>query len=198
MDPHSPLDLPFPSGPNPEGLEASLGSQSEKAESLERSAILAKLRERMVAFAASRYGRDGAEDLAQEVLVVLHDKYGQVERMEDLVPLSFQILRFKLAALRRKDFRHGEHSQVQVDDLPLAGDAPDAESLLARKEMLTRLKGGLAKLGPRCQELFRFKLQGRSFPEIQTLMAAATLNTVYTWDHRCRKQLLDSLGGRWA
>ena len=165
--------------------------------SVDRSPILAKLRERMVAFATSRYGRDGAEDLAQEVLVVLHDKYRHVDRLEDLVPLSFQILRFKLAAARRKAFRHGEHSQVQVEELPLPGDAPDAESLLARKEMLLRLKGGLAKLGDRCRELFRLKLEGRSFPEIQTLMAAASLNTIYTWDHRCRKQLLDALGGRW-
>lgn len=164
----------------------------------DRAAVLATLRERMVAFAASRYGRDGAEDVAQEVLVVVHDKYSHVERMEDLVPLSFQILRFKLAAARRKVLRRGEHLQADVEELPLAGDAPDAEALLARKELLVRLKAGLAQLGPRCQELFRLKLQGRSFPEIQTLMVAATLNTVYTWDHRCRKQLLESLGGRWA
>ena len=38
---------------------------------------------------------------------------------------------------------------------------------------------------------------GRSFPEIQALMGAARLNTIYTWDHRCRKQLLEALGGSW-
>lgn len=197
MDSPSPLDAPFSPGSESE-LEASLATESVDGAIQGRAAVLEKLRERMVAFAASRYGRDGAEDLAQEVLVVLHGKYSHVERMEELVPLSFQILRFKLGALRRKDYRHGEHNQVSVEDLPLPGDAPDAESLLARREMLERLKQGLAQLGPRCQALFRFKLQGRTFPEIQTLMAAASLNTVYTWDHRCRKQLLDLLGGRWT
>jgi len=52
-------------------------------------------------------------------------------------------------------------------------------------------------MGERCRELFRLKLQGRTFAEIQQLLGAASLNTVYTWDHRCRKQLLEALGGSW-
>jgi RNA polymerase sigma-70 factor (ECF subfamily) len=69
--------------------------------------------------------------------------------------------------------------------------------VLERKELLARLMGGIARLGERCRELFRLKLQGRSFSEIQGLMGAASLNTIYTWDHRCRKQLLEWLGGSW-
>ena len=75
---------------------------------MDRDEILANLRERILAFAASRMGRDAAEDLAQEVLVVLHEKYPQVSRLDELVPLSFQILRFKLVSLRRKTARRGE------------------------------------------------------------------------------------------
>jgi RNA polymerase sigma-70 factor (ECF subfamily) len=162
-----------------------------------RTQILARLRERIVAFAASRYARDSAEDLAQEVLVVIHEKYSHVERLEDLVPLSLQILRFKLAAFWRKAARHGEYDQVDPEEYPLAGDAPDPETVLARKEMLARLSAGIANLGERCQELFRYKLMGKTFPEIRELMSADALNTVYTWDHRCRKQLLERMGGRW-
>lgn len=162
-----------------------------------RSEVLVRLRERIVGFAASRYGREGAEDLAQEVLVVIHEKYSHVERMEDLVPLSLQILRFKLFAQRRKAVRHGEYTAVSVDEYPLHGDAPDPEEAMARKELLEKLTKGIALMGKRCQELFRYKLQGRSFPEIKGLMGAETLNTVYTWDHRCRKQLLERMGGRW-
>lgn len=162
-----------------------------------RSDVLAHLRERIVAFAASRYAGENAEDLAQEVLVVLHEKYGHLERLEDLVPLSFQILRFKLFAWRRKSVRHGEHTAVSVDEFPLAGDAPDPEEAMARQELLARLKAGIAQMGQRCRDLFRHKLMGRTFLEIQQAMGAETLNTVYTWDHRCRKQLLERLGGRW-
>ncbi len=162
-----------------------------------RAEILARLRERIVAFAASRYAGAQAEDLAQEVLVLLHTKYGHLDRAEDLVPLAFQIVRFKLAALRRKSARRGEYDAVDVDAFPPASDAPDPAAVLERKELLTRLMGGIARMGERCRELFRLKLQGRTFAEIQALLGAASLNTVYTWDHRCRKQLLASLGGRW-
>ena len=48
-----------------------------------------------MAFATSRGSREVAEDLAQEVFMVLHEKYSQVTELAELVPLSFQILRFK-------------------------------------------------------------------------------------------------------
>ncbi|WP_257305165.1 RNA polymerase sigma factor [Geothrix campi] len=188
MDPDLSLTsaLPIPEG---EG-----GAVAVPAGRLE---VLGRLRERIVAFAASRGAGAHAEDLAQEVLVLLHTKYGHLERAEDLVPLAFQILRFKLAGLRRTAARRGEYDAVDVDAFPPPSDAPDPATVLERKELLARLMGGIARMGERCRELFRLKLQGRTFAEIQGLMGAASLNTVYTWDHRCREQLLESLGGRW-
>lgn len=187
MDP----DLPMTSAlPIPDGEAGGVAAPG-------RLEVLARLRERIVAFAASRGAGAHAEDLAQEVLVLIHTKYGHLERAEDLVPLAFQILRFKLGAHLRKAARRGEFDAVDVDAFPPASDAPDPAATLERKELLTRLMGGIARMGERCRELFRLKLEGRSFPEIQGLMGAATLNTVYTWDHRCRKQLLEALGGRW-
>lgn len=182
-------DLPMPSAP-----PIPLG---EEAAPTGRAAVLVRLRERIVAFAASRYAGAHAEDLAQEVLMLLHTKYGHLEAAEDLVPLAFQILRFKLAAHRRKAARRGEYDAVDVDAFPPASEAPDPATVLERKELLAKLMGGIARMGERCRELFRLKLQGRSFAEIQGLMGATTLNTVYTWDHRCRKQLLETLGGSW-
>jgi RNA polymerase sigma-70 factor (ECF subfamily) len=177
--------LPIPEGDDDPAL---LRGQAE---------VLPRLRERMVAFAASRSAGAHAEDLAQEVLVLIHEKYGHLDRMEDLVPLAFQILRFKLAAHRRRAARRGEYDAVDVDVFPPVSDAPDPATVLERKELLAKLMGGIARMGERCRELFRLKLQGRGFAEIQGLMGAASLNTIYTWDHRCRKQLLESLGGSW-
>lgn len=167
----------------------------ETPASLDREAVLSRVRERIVAFAASRHERAGAEDLAQEVLMVIHGKYGHLERMEDLVPLAFQILRFKLAAARRRAFRRGEHLDSEVE--ALASPEPDPETQAERSQRLERLAAALARLGARCREVFRLKLQGKGFAEIQVLLGAETLNTVYTWDHRCRKQLLEEMGGRW-
>ena len=87
---------------------------------MQRDEILARLRERIVAFAASRLQRDVAEDVAQEVMLLLHTKYSEVTGLEDLVPLSLQIARFKIASFRRKAHRRGEDTQVPVDDVPLA------------------------------------------------------------------------------
>ncbi len=129
--------------------------------------------------------------------MVIHEKYGHVERLEELIPLSLQIMRFKMVAMRRKAWRHGDSSAVSVDELPLAGGDPDPEELVARKEMLERLSAGIAALGPRCREMFRMKLEGQSFEEIRQRMGASSVNTIYTWDHRCRKQLLEWMGGKW-
>jgi RNA polymerase sigma-70 factor (ECF subfamily) len=164
---------------------------------VDREHILARLRERIVAFAASHLSRDAAEDLAQEVLLLLHEKYPHLDRPEDLWPLSLQIVRFKILATRRKAARHGEYTQVSVTDLPLPDSGPDPAALAERRQMRERLAQAMSTLGERCRELMRLKLQGRTFPEIQKIMGAAAINTIYTWDHRCRKSLLEAMGGDW-
>jgi RNA polymerase sigma-70 factor (ECF subfamily) len=100
-------------------------------------------------------------------------------------------------ALRRKSARRGEYDQVSITDIPLPDLGPSPADYVERKELVDRLRQALPKLGDRCRELMRLKLQGKTFPEIQKIMGAAALNTVYTWDHRCRKNLLDLLGGDW-
>jgi len=162
-----------------------------------RDDILERLRERIVRFAAFRLSRDRAEDLAQEVLLVLHEKYPTLDRVEDLLPLSLEIARFKIIGARRKTHRRGEDTQVSVDDLPLRSHEEDAFEQASHRENLDRLEHALGQMGERCRELMRWKLQGYSFPEIAKHMNAGSLNTVYTWDFRCRKELLELLGGEW-
>ena len=164
---------------------------------LDRQNILRTLRERILNFAASRMERDRAEDLAQEVLIVLEEKYAGLDRVEDLLPLSMQIMRFKMMGARRKMLRRGEHAQVPVEDLPIADTRQDPERMARQRMMVDRLRKALGQLGERCRELMKYKLQGKTFPEIQKLMNAASINTVYTWDLRCRKDLLERMGGDW-
>ncbi len=141
-------------------------------------------------------GRDLAEDLAQEVLMVLETRYSHVETLEDLLPLSLRILRFKMIAARRKSVRRGENTAVPAEEMPLADSGPSPESRAADRELLERMKSALPKRGERCRELFRLKLLGKTFPEIQEEMDAASINTVYTWDARCRQKLRGLMGGR--
>jgi len=162
-----------------------------------REQLLEKLRERIVGFAALKMQRDAAEDLAQEVLLLLHEKYGHLDRLEDLLPLSLKIVRYKVMAYRRKAQRRGEYTQVPVDEIQVAGDGVDPLSAAEQREMRERLLTALAQLGERCRKLFALKLEGKTFAEIQAELGASSLNTVYTWDFRCRKSLLELMGGAW-
>ena len=100
---------------------------------MNRDEILTHLRERILAFAASRMGRDIAEDLAQEVLIVIEQKYSEVTELSDLLPLSLQITRFKMAGARRKSFRRGESGQIPVDDIQLASSTATPEEQARRR-----------------------------------------------------------------
>ncbi len=164
---------------------------------MDREETLARLRERIVAYAAYRLSRDAAEDIAQEVMLLLHQKYGHVNRLEDLLPLSIQIARLKIIGAQRKAYRRGEHAQVPVDEARLSDSSLNPGAEFEKKEMLDRLKAAIDKLEARCREMFRLKLQGKTFSEIQKTMGVRSINTIYTWDFRCRKHLLELMGGDW-
>jgi RNA polymerase sigma-70 factor, ECF subfamily len=164
---------------------------------MNRDQILANLRERILAFATLRVSRAQAEDLTQEALMVLHEKYPHVADLTELVPLAFQVLRFKMLDAHRKSLRRGEYNQESVDDLPLAEPGDDPMMQLDQKQRVDQLLAAMAQLGERCRELFKWKLEGKSFPEIQKIMGQTSINTIYTWDLRCRKQLLALMGGSW-
>jgi len=164
---------------------------------LTREEIFQLLRERIVAFATSRGVGDSAEDLAQDVLMVLYEKYPNVTELTDLIPLSFQILRFKILDRHRKMVRRGEYNQELVDDHPLVDPGDDPSVQAEQNERVGQLIVALKQLGERCQKIFRLKLEGHSFLEIKNIFGERSINTIYTWDSRCRKQLLDLMGGQW-
>ncbi len=164
---------------------------------LTREEILRQIRERILAFATSRGLRDEAQDLAQDVLVVLHEKYPNVTELTELVPLSFQILRYKMLDRHRKALRRGEYNQESVDDHPLVDPHDDPFLQAEQKERVTQLIAALWQLGERCQKLFRLKLEGHTFAEITKIVGEHSINTIYTRDARCRKQLLNLMGGQW-
>ncbi len=169
----------------------------ERTGAMTRDEILSSLRERILAFAASRVTREAAEDLTQDVLMLLHEKYPQVTVLTELLPLSFKILRFKLLEAHRKALRRGEYNQVPVEALPLEAPGGNPGWEVEQKQVVERLIEAMTQLGVRCRELFRLKLEGRTFPEIQRIMQQRSINTIYTWDRRCRQQLLDRIGGSW-
>ena len=82
--------------------------------------------------------------MTQEVLVVLHEKYAHVTELTELVPLAFQVLRFKMLDAHRKSLRRGEYNQESVDDLPLADPGDDPATQLDQKQRVDRLLAAMS------------------------------------------------------
>jgi RNA polymerase sigma-70 factor (ECF subfamily) len=85
-----------------------------------------------------------------------------------------------------------------VEDVPLPDGAANPEIRAERKQIADRLAEAVKQIGPRCKELLRLKLDGKTFPEIQAMLGVKSINTIYTWDFRCRKHLLELMGGSWV
>ena len=54
----------------------------------------------------------------------------------------------------------------------------------------------IAGMGERCRKLLALKLEGKSFAEIRAILGVDSINTIYTWDFRCRRQLMESMRNR--
>ena len=135
---------------------------------------------------------------------MLHEKYPELDRIEDLLPLSLEIARLEDVgcAAQIQPPRRGSRGQSGrcrcIDPRRATSREEDPFEQASRRGTVARIEAALAEhLGERCRELFRLKLEGYTFPEIQDAAPVATLNTLYTWDFRCRKQLLERLGGSW-
>lgn len=70
--------------------------------------------------------KDLAGDLTQEVLILVAYVNLQVAELTGLVPLAFQVLRFKMPETRLISVRRGGYNQGSLDDLRSAnpGDQP--------------------------------------------------------------------------
>jgi RNA polymerase sigma factor (sigma-70 family) len=164
---------------------------------LTRDAALASLRLRILSAARRRLSPADAEDLTQEVLLLLTTKYAEVEDPAQLVALGLGILRKKQADLWRKSARRGEASAQDATEVPLAHGGPLPDTVAADRARLRLFAEAAARLEGRCREILRRKLEGLSFVEIAAELGRP-VNTVYSWDFRCHQRLRTLLGDRWS
>jgi RNA polymerase sigma factor (sigma-70 family) len=150
--------------------------------------VLQRVRERLLGFARRVLRPDVAEDLVQEVFVLLTTKYGHVHEPAERVRLGIAILRKKKAGHYRKERRRSEALAVDPVEADLATDDPDPEELAHRRLLQARVRLAVLRLSGRCRELVRLKLEDRTFVEIAEILKA-NVNTVYSWDYRCMERL---------
>ncbi len=152
-----------------------------------REEFLRSLRENVLRYAAARIGPDKAEEVAQETLMLLITKYAGVTGQDELVPLSIGIAKNMLRKIRR--FGSRENASIDVNQ-DWRDERSDTERDLLRLEDARMLSRALQKMGEKCRELFRLRLQRKTTQQIMKIMGARTENALYTWNSRCKENLM--------
>lgn len=116
--------------------------------------------------------------------MLLLQKYPAIQDELELIKLGTTIAGYKIL----ETFRPTRTVGTPVEEMTLADPDDTPDHLLLQKELFTSLKDVLPHLGERCRELFLYRLQDLPFPEIQKRMKVDSINTVYTWDSRCRQE----------
>ena len=157
---------------------------------MDRDQILKQLRARIVAWATSHQRARGIdpEDLAQDVLLELERRYDDVVELEDLVPLSFRILDFKVRNESRKRIRRKEDQQMPVEELFLPSPSAGPEEGALSRERRRQLARAAGRLKPKCRQLLRLQLEHRSLKTVSELLEVPE-GTVYSRWSRCRQAL---------
>ena len=110
------------------------------------------LRERIIGFGQSRVGRDAAEDLAQEALLLLSTKYAHLERLSDLMSVAFKIMANKALDMVGSKTWTAERTKSDPVDLPLPSVEPSPYERIEAKEEARRTTERMAAtfqlLGP--------------------------------------------------
>jgi len=170
----------------------------------QREQALVIVRRRVLAYARRRLAPADAEDLTQDVMLLLATKYAHVTAAEELVALGVRSTALKTMAHWRKTARRrvaGESPVPDGEDASRAERTPDAapdpEAVALGRQRLTLLVEATAQLDGRCREVLRRKLAGASFVEIAAELGRP-VNTIYSWDHRCHERLRALLGARWG
>jgi RNA polymerase sigma factor (sigma-70 family) len=118
--------------------------------------------------------------MAQRVIVVLLNKYSDVQDEANVVPLSYGIA--------RNVIKEGCGQAQGEPPVELPDTGPGAEEHLQRSEELELLERSIQELGDRCRKLIRMRLGEKTTSEIAQAIDESP-GTLFVIEHRCRKEL---------
>jgi len=193
--------------------EASLDILCEKSlagDARAEAALFEALRVRFLPIAKRRVHADQAEDLVQDTLKIVFDRYGSRNEGQGILVWGMTVLRNVIG--NHYQSRNRERERIDfVDELPRdAADAHDPFSDLQLADTRRLLLDGIAQLAerfPRCGRIFHHLLHSLEKGGGPQEVSTRTLDLVrredpdmnrgrfYTALHRCRAQLRDVLAG---
>ena len=164
----------------------------------ERNHLFRILRERIARFAASKVGSEHADDIANTAIETLIGKYPHITRLEDVMPLTTTIAMNHIRHLWRKKTADIQNATVEEDDDSRASSDPgrDPEQQVILRNLIDRMCSVIAskRFKDRCRKVLEMVYSGVPYEEIRVTMGAQTMATLYTWVHRCHKELRSGLG----
>lgn len=166
----------------------SLNTQMSRAEKIKL------IRERIVAFLQSLgASRQDAEDIAQTVLMLLEDKYKDIEDLEILVAVAIQTARFKLWDLRRKADTKAARYGAPAGAVQLRANTLTPEEILLAEERTAKLVEAIGRLDEGCRRLVELQRDNRFDAEIQEALGYSAPQ-LYLRRFRCFGRLRKLLG----
>jgi RNA polymerase sigma factor (sigma-70 family) len=121
--------------------------------SADLEAVYAELRRRILA-TLRRIRPHRAEDLAQEVMLILVRKYSHLRDPKDLLPVAFAIMHFVVRDDRRK------RPEDPLPEVLFAADGFNSEKRAILEAGLDRLEQAVLELGGKDKSVTEMRLQG--------------------------------------
>lgn len=162
---------------------------------LERNELYETLRERIRIFLTSKVGEQMAQELTQQVLLVMWRKYADKTSPEEAVKIAVGIGK-KLLLARFRDSRPIVDTPVDeiplADSRPLPGDEEDENpQVVVFREFLTS-----PRCTEQCRKLFQLDLAGIEIEQVMTRMNTSSKQDIFNWRHRCRKTAKEFIWSR--
>jgi RNA polymerase sigma-70 factor (ECF subfamily) len=138
---------------------------------------------------------DQAQDVYQEAVMTLWEKFGEYRAEEPFLPWAYRFAYFKVLAYRKKNRRHPVLLEDDVLNLLAEEQAQEDERLEAQ---LRALPGCLDRLTEQERWLLEVRYDGRATVAQIAEETGRLVETLYRVLHRVRKKLLHCIKRRVA
>lgn len=160
-----------------------------------RDELFRKLRERILSTLSRRFGGARAEDLTQDIMMILIQKYSHLEEGEILDKVASTIMGFIKLAENRRISKEASRAGADDPELVIRSDDPPIDVLLIRRERLKELESGISQLKQRCRKLAALRLEGKTTAEAAADLQISPGATDKAW-HDCLKRLREIMMSR--
>jgi RNA polymerase sigma factor (sigma-70 family) len=155
---------------------------------VDREETFRLLRERIVKYGQSHVS-GFAEDLVQDAITLLLDKYKEKDQLDDLIPLGIAVMKNKISDLRRSSGFRAAKGGVDAQTASLPSKEPRPDQVFEKNERTALLVAGVRRLSEDCRELLKFRVQGMSTEQIHKHRPGWTLENVNLRIYRCKEKL---------